>query len=338
MNNLPENINQDKIVAYLNGETTIEETLVINEWINLSDSNKKHIDELRLLWEQSGKLDPAPIDVDTNLAWQKLLSRIDKKDKKTIPIKVKENLNRFSIFYKIAAVLISVIILSYYYISQNTQKSEILVSVSQTIQKTLADGSIISLNKNSKLFYPETFKGSKREVVLEGEAFFTITSNKEKPFIIHVSNVDVKVVGTSFNVKEIKDSGLVEVFVKTGKVMLYAINCNDSDILVLEAGTKGIFNSISKKGRKIISTDENDIFWKTKSLVFNKTSISDVVAQLNKNYNVTINIIDNKILNCHLTAQFNEQSIDSILEVIATTLNLKITKSGSRYEINGEGC
>ena len=82
----------------------------------------------------------------------------------------------------------------------------------------MPDGSVITVNKNSTLSYPSEFKGKTREVALNGEAFFKVTPNKEKPFIIHVNDVTVRVVGTSFNIRS--EKGKTEVIVETGIVQV----------------------------------------------------------------------------------------------------------------------
>lgn len=343
MNNLPENITHDLIVAFLNGETTIEESRLIKTWIEASDENLKYFEEIETIWIETGKLEPKPVDVDIEKAWNKLSSRIDNADNKTIKVSFenKKTTSITRVLLRVAAVIIPIAIISYMFLNQDNAVKQLAISTQdKTIEKTLSDGSLISLNTNTKLTYPQEFGGETREVSLEGEAFFNITPNKAKPFIIHSNDADIKVVGTSFNVKSYSDSNTVEVFVKTGKVILYGINTltNDTSFVELEPETKGIFNKTSKTVEKFEKANPNDLFWKSRTLVFNKTKLSDVIKILNKYYGVQILLKNKKLNNCHLTATFNDQSIESILEVISTSFNLKVIKSESIYEIEGEAC
>jgi transmembrane sensor len=136
--------------------------------------------------------------------------------------------------------------------------SEIISTPNQVINEyILPDGSVVALNSNSKLVFPKQFKGDTREVTIEGEAFFDVKPNAEKPFIINAGNAQVKVVGTSFNVCAYPETETVEVVVETGKVQVISKNneltarLNEVFLVPGEKGT--LFNKSSAfwKNRKI---------------------------------------------------------------------------------------
>jgi transmembrane sensor len=342
MNNLPNNITNELIVAFLNGETTNEESRMIQVWIESSDENRRYVEDLKIIWAEADKLNPTPVDVNVDAAWNKLSSRIEESNENVFPIAGQKS--QANLFYKtllkIAAVLIPVLFIAYlFFFQKNDIKQLVIVTTDTTQQKQLTDGSIIKINSNSKLTYPEKFAKNIREVNLEGEAYFEVAPDKKKPFVIHSNNADIKVVGTSFNVKAYKNAENIEVFVKTGKVLLYGIDelTGDTSLVELVAGNKGIYNHKTKKAYKEELMNENDLFWITKTLVFNKTELSDVVETLNENYNVNIELKNKKLNNLRLSATFNNQTIESIIDVIATSFDLKVTKTKSTYEIDGEG-
>jgi ferric-dicitrate binding protein FerR (iron transport regulator) len=107
-----------------------------------------------------------------------------------------------------------------YYVLNSDQKIKNITAHADNkiLKDTLPDGSVITLNKNASLVYPEKFKGDTRSVSLTGEAFFEISPNKEKPFVIGVNDVMVKVVGTSFNIRSSR--GTTEVIVESGIVQV----------------------------------------------------------------------------------------------------------------------
>ncbi|MBI5542126.1 MAG: FecR family protein [Bacteroidia bacterium] len=333
MNSLPENITHELIISYLKKETTNEESLVIEVWLNASVENKDYFNDLKNLWSETGKLNPAPIEVDVDTAWQKLSSRIESKEN----IAISSNNPFIKTLLKVAAIIIPAIaIISFYLFSNKELKQIDIVTTNNNIQKQLSDGSIININSHSKLTYPEKFDSKLREVNLSGEAFFEISPNKEKPFIIHYKDANVKVVGTSFNVNT--NNNKVEVFVKTGKVLLFCVssNSNDTNLVTLVAGDNGILDLTTKKAYKEDSPNENDIFWYTKTLFFDKAELSEVIEILQKSYNVNI-VLKNKELNkLRLSTTFKDQNIESILDIISASFNLKVSKNNSTYEIDGE--
>lgn len=337
MNKLPENITYELIISYLKKETTNEESLLIEVWANTSTENKNYFNDLKNLWIETGKLNPAPIGVNIDAAWEKLSSRIESKENKAITSN-KQRVNPFiKTLLKVAAIIIPAIAIISFYLFSNKELIQIdIVTTNNNLQKQLSDGSIININAHSKLTYPEKFDSKLREVNLSGEAFFEISPNKYKPFIIHYKDANVKVVGTSFNVNT--NNNKVEVFVKTGKVLLYCVssNSNNTNLVTLVAGDNGILDLKTKKAYKKDTPNENDIFWYTKTLFFDKAELSEVIKILQKSYNVNI-VLKNKELNkLRLSTTFKDQNIESILNIISASFNLKVSKNNSTYEIDGE--
>jgi transmembrane sensor len=254
MQKFPDHIAIDFIPAYLAGKATAEQVAILEEWINASSENKAYFESLKRTWEESGKLEPKPVMVDVDKAWGKLNARIEAGDTKVISIGKRKRITTMGILLRIAAVLIPILFLAWLYFWQSgkNRQMELITSVS-VLQDTLPDGTLITLNSGSKLNYPEKFKGSKREVSLEGEAYFDVTPDKEKPFIIHSGDANIRVLGTSFNVNAYENKDEVEVFVKEGRVLLYGYDksSGDTNSVVLAAGEKGFFNKLTQDtGRK----------------------------------------------------------------------------------------
>ena len=203
---------------------------------------------------------------------------------------------------------------------------------------TLPDGTLVSLNSNTKLEYPKRFANNTREVTLEGEAFFEVTPNKEKPFIIHAGNAQIKVLGTSFNVNAYPSEKLLEVIVKTGKVKVInkAAVARQSNEMILNPGDKGTLVYSSNALQKTTNENPNFLAWKTNDLVFKATSLGEVISDLEKVYKVNIRLDDPKLNVLLLTAHFNNYPLDFILKVIETTFQLETQMIDGQYIIKAK--
>jgi transmembrane sensor len=240
---------------------------------------------------------------------------------------------------RIAAVLMVVALLSvagYDIVSHwSASRQMIELSASNQVIKTvtLPDGTLVSLNANTHLTYPKRFASHTREVTIEGEAFFEVTPNKEKPFIIHAGNAQIKVLGTSFNVNAYPNEKLVEVIVATGKVQVInnAAVAKQSDELILNPGDKGTLVYSSNALLKTTNENPNFLAWKTHDLNFRATSLGEVISNLEKVYKVNIRLDDPQLNALLLTAHFNNYPLDFILKVIETTFQLETQKIDGQY-------
>ena len=213
-----------------------------------------------------------------------------------------------------AAVLIGAIVYTINLLVYQQRKTIEFVAESGTgvTETVLPDGSEIAINESSRLTYPKKFVKTERKVILEGEAFFEVKRDEEKPFRVEANDVLITVLGTSFNVRAIQEEKIVEVWVETGKVMV--TNPGRTESIILINGEKGIYNRELDKLEKIIESEPNTLFWKTKTLIFRKTPLNRVFQTLERVYSVTIKVDNQKILNCRLTGRFKNQSIDESLD------------------------
>ncbi len=193
---------------------------------------------------------------------------------------------------------------------------------------TLNDGSVITLNSNSKLIYPRKFKDNERRVKLVGEAFFDIAKNPNKAFIINAKNAEVKVLGTSFNINAATNK--VEVLVKTGKVQFSSITKPDKKLIL----TPGDFASLQESTlEKIITRDDNYLSWKTRQMIFRDTKLQEVAKVLNRTYQVQIRFEEAELKNLPLTTTFDHDPLDHILNYMCIPFNLVYEKKGNQILI-----
>ena len=205
----------------------------------------------------------------------------------------------------------------------NSPNQLVEVNTSDKAQEiVLKDGSEVELNQSSTLVYSDNQKRKTREVELKGEAFFNITKDSLRPFIIHTQELDIKVLGTSFNV-DAKTQDSVEVQVETGVVELVYKNQK----IKLVAGETGVFYQglgklIKRESRVVVSQ-----FWRNRKLTFKRTELIEIVETLNRLYEVNIRVDESTEQHRKINVRFEDQDIDLILDILSSTLNLKIEKA-----------
>lgn len=268
-------------------------------------------------------------------AWNKVESRIhNQAPTSTVFRKLIAN----PIFRIAAAMIFAALLLvsGYEVIYRPTATHELLeISATDQILKTftLPDGTLVSLNTDTKLQFPKRFGRKTREVTIIGEAFFEVKPNKNKPFIIHAGKAQIKVLGTSFNVSAYPETKLVEVIVETGKVQVVnkTTETELTNELILAPGDKGTLVYSSNSLLKTTNQDPNFLAWKTHNLIFKATSLAEVIGNLEKVYKINIRLADSRLNGLLLTAQFNDYPLDFILKVIETTFQIEAKKVNGQY-------
>jgi transmembrane sensor len=322
-----------ELTRYLSGECTMEESRVIS---GLIESDKRYSVLFKQLSETWKMTAPKAADFSFNAdhAWDVLNNRISEQTIKVIPI-VKPQRNNKALtanLLKIAAVLLIGFGIFQWVVFNNPMKSVNSDGVS-TVPVELSDGSKVFLNSSSSIKFPENFTESQREVLFFGEAFFEITPDALHPFIIEAGETRIKVLGTSFNVKAYPENGTIEVVVNSGKVLFYAVNKKEEPIeeVILVKGEKGIFDRNSKKISRLINDEPNYLSWKTGILVFNGTTLDKVFSVVGKKYGVNFNVNNKELCQLKLTATFDNESLDAVLEVLKLVHNLQIVNNGKDY-------
>jgi transmembrane sensor len=323
----------DLLAKYLADETDTHEGDIVGEWISASENNRKTFEHSQLIFEGVSSLkNQQKVDIDA--AWKKL--NITKKTTENQEVKPVVKLNWFNNFLKIAAVLVVLFGLWFVAAKQFVVPKNDVVSVKTngvSVEKILPDGTKILLSKNSSIAYPATFEGATREINLEGEGFFEVHHDAAHPFIIHTQGTDIRVLGTSFNVRAY--DAQVQVVVKTGRVRF---SKNDAEV-ILEKGQKGEILANSKTIIKSeVETEKPLVQTKKLSFEFEKTSLDEVINKLNQIFEKKIVLGNDKIKNCKLTASFQEEKLENIIHVIAETFNLKVDNQKDSIILSGEGC
>ena len=234
------------------------------------------------------------------------------------------------VYQKVAAILLIplVVIGILYWMNQYSQSTvqfnETIAPRGQKSQIVLADGTKVWLNSDTKIKYPGIFRGNQRDVFLEGEAFFEVTKNAHQPFLVHTSGVNIKVLGTKFNVKAYADEDQVETSLFEGKVNLQ-LN-NHSSVVVEKEIIPGQSFVYSKADHQVTSNrfPQDEINgWKKNQLIFKDDTFGNLVRKVERWYDVKV-VYDEELFNDRrLTVElFEGERLERLMEIISLALSV----------------
>lgn len=315
---------EDLLVKYLLREAGPEETRTVEQWLAADPANRQYYDQIQLIWEKSQRLTARgslpEIEGEEEQAWQVLRQKMRKPARRT-PV----HTLRWAASVAAAAVLLFCLFRWPHPAAISWQTT---ASTDHIRIDTLADGSIITLNKHSSLSRPSAFNTKDRTVSLAGEAFFRIAPDKDRPFHVQTNGIGITVLGTSFNVRTENDktiisveSGLIEVKNRQNSIHVAAgetitLDKNDAALQTRPAGT-----SLYK-------------YYQPRDFVCHDTPLGDLVDALNSSYGDSIVITDPTIRKLPITTTFRSEPLTNILQVIGATLNIRVQRTGATYALD----
>jgi transmembrane sensor len=209
----------------------------------------------------------------------------------------------------------------------------------------LPDGTQVTIQPQSSIEYPAEFQSDKREILLQGKAFFEVVRDERKPFLVHTGEITTKVLGTSFWIDQPAAGNAVEVSVVTGKVSVFQ---KDKE---KEAESGDIMSGVVlSRNQKVKYTPDNKTFiamlvdqpvaqaaYKN-AFVFDDARLPQVTKMLEKAYGIEV-VLENKALkNCLFTADINKEPMFTQLDLISAALNASYEVHGTKVYLNGKGC
>jgi len=319
----------DFLMAYLSGEANEEQKQLAIEWLKSPENNK--------VFQQLKKIDSLTADLN-------LLRQFDLQEGKQ-QVRRKYRVNKvvsISVWMqRIAAVLFIPALLGgiWYYLQQNELRKELSVLmvtqeiVTQPGTKThlfLPDSTEVWLNAASSLKFPSAFAGTERRITLEGEAIFKVYKNKEKPFIVGTSSMEVEAVGTEFDVSAYSGDLKFSTTLAEGKVKITDLE-NPDQVMTINPGSQLNYDTQNKTYKAENVKVEDVIAWRDGVLIFNETPFYEVVAKLGRWFNADIQINDQSIANYRFTGTFTSESLDQVMDLL--TLTTPISYSSSKREV-----
>ncbi len=334
----------DLITRYFSGEIAEEELRSLSAWLKADIQNQDIFRQYQETWHLIEKQRSNTL-IDINHEWEALQSKKEASSAvpdnrvKIIPLHGNNNIKTtFQKIWKVAATVTILLVSSFLlYLYLSKPGNIILTAQNTNLEQVLPDGSVVTLHAGSQIIYPEKFSSSSRHVELKGEAYFKVAHDKTKPFFVASGDARIEVLGTQFNVNTHNLSGNLEVVLTSGKVSVY-YKGKPGDNVLLNPGEKAELFSDKQQILKTANADPNYISWKTHMLVFDNESLSQVVNTLQNVYQARIQIVDTQLSGCRVTASFNKQSLQSVLQVLKETLELEVKQNGNTITITGKSC
>lgn len=218
------------------------------------------------------------------------------------------------------------------------QMNEVVVPFGKKSELLLADGTKVWLNAGSRLAFPSKFTKKNREVFLEGEAYFEVAKNQTQPFIVNAAKIEIKVLGTHFNVSAYPADQTIETVLLEGSVALSRPNTFGStrDEVILHPNQRGSFN---KGEREVKVSDESDVdlyvAWTYGWLKYNKESLGSVLGKVERYYNIEIQMPVNYPTDDKITGKLDlNDSLERVMVVLADATGFEYRISGNKVFID----
>ena len=326
---MQEKINWELLARYFSGECSSDEKKLIESWMRADPKNEIEIDNLRKIWSVSEVQNK---NWNAHGALKKVWERIDKKLPERKPLVIRypvAHIFRYAAVFLIVAV--STLIISKIFLNQSIPViTEVMVSNGTTKKIVFPDNSKVFLDAGSFLTYSDRFGEKLREVSLEGEGYFEITENPHIPFIVHAGDAVIKVIGTKFNVRAWTSSHMVKVVVEEGKVLFCSKDdSEDNSVIIAKNQLSTLLENGKPQEPQVVDVSQY-LGWMNHAMNFHDVPLNEILQQLERWYNVTINIDNKSLLFAPVTINIPEQrSIEEYLNLIGSIFGLN-------YEISGK--
>jgi ferric-dicitrate binding protein FerR (iron transport regulator) len=332
--NLKKKMNKDILIKYLNSNCTDKEFEELASWLE----NEAATDVGKYWSYDYWKIFEADLKKKDEKKYSALLDKIhheiNLKHRKDADTKV-INFSKIAKWLSRAAAILFIPLLGvvFYLLSNsNLQMNnftdlafavdslEVIAPIGSRTVVQLSDGTEVNLNYGSKIKYPQYFTGDTREITLSGEAYFDVAHNAEKPFIVKTGKLNIKALGTEFNVNAYPNDDIIATTLVEGKVIIEKI-LPDKKIEQIGAMIPDQHLTYHSKTSKISSNQinvENYIAWKEGKLVFDNTPILGVTEKLSRMFNVEFHVADD-VKDLTYTVTFADDPLFLILDLMTET-------------------
>jgi ferric-dicitrate binding protein FerR (iron transport regulator) len=313
------------------------------DWLDVSQAFATHYVKMQLNNQFSSNQDKEESNVETFRHMKKTSGK-----------------RKFFSYGLAASVILLLSIASFIFITKReavpvSKGSEIVTKKGSKSRVVLPDGTLVWLNADSKLIYPENFQGATREVRLTGEAFFDVTKDSNRPFIIHTNTIEVKVLGTIFNLRSYPEEATTETSLLDGMIEVTLLKQADKKIIlrpnekltISNDGTENmeleeeakieteqpvmILSKVHYRNNDTISTEA---LWVNNILAFDNEGMDNVFFKIERWYNVDIEVKNMELLSKHFTATFQNKPLEEIMQALQLTFHFNYKIEGDKVIIS----
>ena len=324
MSDREHNIDWELAARVLNGEGDEIDQGLLEQWLNAHPDNRQEWQRIQEAWA-SGKEAWRHAEIDTSAAWHRVRRFTVDETTPTVP---RRRMSRpATLVSMIAASVVVILGLAWAIFTPfSGNQSSLIVASTDHEEIELSDGSRVTLNSGSRFTCSQPFDEKERVVNLDGEGYFRVEGNRERPFVVRAGEITIRVTGTRFNVRAYPNLAITEVAVIEGSV---EVTHPQGDVKrTLQGGQTALFE---RKTREMIvkqTSDPNVLAWITGKMTFRETPLSRVTNTLERVYGVDIQLSDSSLSDEKLTASFSDNSLDFVLQVVCITFNLEKYREG----------
>lgn len=331
------------LTRYFSGEATADERATVETWRQASPKNQRVFAEFAKIWQNAAPEKFLQIP-NVDHAWSELSAQLGlppeaqparilamkKAPETSTPVLKVFRSDRY--IWAAAAVLLLAFATILYQYSQKAKGVKTLASAyAQQERVELPDGSIVKLNSGSEIRFPKNFPDSARYVVLTGEAYFEVTHD-DRPFFVNTGNAQIRVLGTKFGIWARAEQ--TRVTVREGRVSLRALELPPVAEIELTANQMSICRQQNPPEPPRAVDAGHLLGWLEGKIVFDQASLDEVVAELQRVYNVTIELSAPVLGEHTITGSFHRKPIESVLASICLTLDLQYSKQDDKFVIS----
>lgn len=317
-----------KLLKYFKGELDQQEARAIESWASESEENEKTLVSLAKVYDL-GQLARTYSEKEVEDAWRKTCAKAG------VTPRAKKPLKRQWTFWSMAAAIALLVAVNLALVLREpeacTDKAIILTSQQgKFVKYTLPDSTVVTLNHNSSLEFPVAFNGNERRVKLDGEGFFDVVRDEEKPFIVETGKeIHIKVLGTEFNLQSFSNDDIVQVSLISGSVEVSREGVEEFKY-VMHPSERFTCNITDWEMKVETMQGVTGTEWMSNKLIFSDTTLKEVARQISNHFGVTVTIDDAALNSIRFSGSFDNRELGTVLSYMEQTCGIKtmITPDG----------
>lgn len=321
---------EDIIVRYLNGQASDEEKQRLLAWLREHEDNRKLFSELQTIWQVADcHVNPAE---ESRKAYNRFVSRVNSHEMSS-----QKGVRTLSAKWMAAAAVIIVLLsagslwIGKFKLATPQRMYTVVMSKGCKGPVLLPDSSVVWLNGNSKLTYPETFARKERNVTLEGEGYFDVVKNPEAPFLVQTRGMRIKVLGTRFDVKDYAGNSVIGTSLLSGSVEVELIDTKSRTVLI---PNQQLLYNTEDRSASIKEVDAcEQILWVNDQMELSNEKLSDVLRKLSYWYGLEFVIAPDVDTEQRLSFIVRKESEEELLDILTQIASIHYALKGNKVYI-----
>lgn len=310
----------------LTGQLTTAELRELNRWLQESTANQETAEQVEAVW-QAGKAYRQSYEPDVQKGFAAFQARLEREevDAPVVSLPARRRVLRWAAAASV--LLIFGLTVIWQVLAPEHTPPQVYAADDAVRELNLTDGSVVWLNKGSRLTVNADFGESDRQLSLQGEAFFSVSHDASRPFIVSSKSGQTKVLGTEFNVRAYPEEDFEEVVVKSGKVEYRPLKGRQKTILT--ANQKTVFYRSTGDLQSVVDTTRNALAWQTGEFNFQGTPLKDVLNSIERAFRIQIDLTAvGPVLDCPYSSRHRDAEPRDVLEAIVLTFDMQLEQEG----------